>query len=82
MNTVQKCIIINEFREEYSLGSSPDIQTHVFTDKKLADTFIKKWNEFDPTIYERREENRYCDRNYKWYYWLEVEDGIINERQK
>lgn len=77
LNSKQKCFLVYDCCEEISMGSSASYKAYPFTDEKLKNEFVKRWNEGNSKLEKsKEEENKYFCNG--WRYWLEFEDGFIN----
>jgi len=75
---MENCIIIYDCSEEISCGSSATKITCPFTDKELANKFIKNWHNNNSNLEKSKEEHKYY--GFKdWVYWLEIEEGTLNK---
>ncbi len=77
---MEKCIIIYDCSEELSCGSSPDKIAYPFTDKELADKFIKAWHNNNSNLEKCKDEEHKYYGHKDWVYWLEIDnEGVLNQ---
>lgn len=68
-----KLFIVIELAEEFSAGSSPDLNIHAFTTAEKREEFISDWNLGNCRLEkDNAESNSYHSQG--WSYWLEFRE--------